>query len=310
MTGSDVLIGNVAAPGLHVMSFNIRRRMPHVMPHHPDRWVHRRWLVKRLLSAEQPTLLGVQEALPDQARFVRHALGEHYRSIGYGRQANKRGETCPIVYDSRRLHLVEWQQSALSDTPDVPGSTSWGNRTPRLVVDAVFRDLDTGIEFQAVNTHLDNRSRTSRLKSAEALRKIVSASALPTIMTGDFNTDAETDPYEQLTGNGLLLDTWNVASERLTEVWGTLLDYKPPHHDHKRIDWILVTPGITVLKAAINVTRYESGWPSDHAAVQAVVSLADNAASESTVGISSQADSCERNSRSTHQAGETTNPSQ
>lgn len=273
MTGSDVLIGPVAGPDLHVMSFNIRRRMPHIMPTHPDRWVHRRGLIKRLLVAEQPALFGVQEALTDQAGFVRHALGEHYRSVGYGRKANKKGEACPLFYDSRRLHILEWRQTALSDTPEVPGSTSWGNRTPRLVVDAIFRDLDTGIEFQAVNTHLDNRSRNSRLRSADALRDIVSASHLPTIMTGDFNTDADTDPYEELTGKGLLLDTWDVAAERLTEVWGTFLDYKPPHHDHKRIDWILVTPGITVLKAAINVTSFDGGWPSDHAAVQVVVNL-------------------------------------
>ncbi len=274
----DALIGPVATADLHVMSFNIRRRMPHMMPHHPDRWVHRRSLVKQLLAAEQPALLGAQEALPEQASFVRHALGEHYRSIGYGREVNKGGEGCPIFYDSRRLRVLEWQQTALSGTPDVPGSTSWGNRTPRLVVDAIFRDLTTGIEFQAVNTHLDNRSRISRLRSADALREIVSASALPTIMTGDFNTDADTDPYEELTGKGLLLDTWDVAAERLTEAWGTFLDYKLPQHHHKRIDWILVTPGVAVLKAAINVTKFDGGWPSDHAAVQTVVNLADNSA--------------------------------
>lgn len=273
MTGPVALIGPVAPAGLHVMSFNIRRRMPHIMPRHPDRWAHRRRFLKRLLATEQPALLGVQEALSDQARFVRHTLGEHYRSIGYGREANTGGEGCPILYDSRRLLVLEWQQTALSDTPEVPGSTSWGNRTPRLVVDAIFRDLATGVEFQAVNTHLDNRSRISRLRSADMLRNMVSASSLPTIMTGDFNTDADTDPYEELTGTGLLLDTWDAADERITEVWGTFLNYTPPKHDHKRIDWILVTPTVSVLKAAINVTRYEGGWPSDHAAVQAVVNL-------------------------------------
>ncbi|MHA6670213.1 endonuclease/exonuclease/phosphatase family protein [Homoserinimonas sp. A447] len=267
------LIGPVAAPGLHVMTYNIRRRLPHLMPRSPDRWVHRQPLLRRLLQAEQPALLGVQEALFDQAGFVRHTLGEHYRSIGHGREANTGGEGCPIFYDSRRLRVLSWRQTALSDTPDVPGSTSWGNRVPRIVVDATMRDLDTGIEFQAVNTHLDHKSRSSRLRSADALRQIVSASTLPTIMTGDFNTDADTDPYDALTGEGLLVDTWDVTQKRLTEVWGTFLDYRQPEHDRKRIDWILVTPGITVEKAAINVSRYEKGWPSDHAAVQAVVSL-------------------------------------
>ncbi|TQL47153.1 endonuclease/exonuclease/phosphatase family metal-dependent hydrolase [Homoserinimonas aerilata] len=268
------LIGPVEAPDLHVMSFNIRRRLPHLMPRSPDRWVHRQPLLKRLLAAEQPALLGVQEALFDQANFVRHALGEHYRSVGYGREKNKGGEGCPILYDTRRLRLLDWRQTALSDTPDVPGSTTWGNRTPRLVVDAVFHDLATGTEFQAVNTHLDNRSRISRLRSADVLRQIVKSSPLPTIMTGDFNTDADTDPYDALTGQGLLLDAWDAAETRLSEAWGTFPNYRAPRHDRKRIDWILVTPGIAVLQAAVNVTRYEGGWPSDHAPVQAVVELA------------------------------------
>ena len=275
MTDS-ALIGPVVAPDMHVMTYNIRRRLPHLNPRSPDRWVHRQPLLRRLLKVEQPALLGVQEALFDQAGFVRHALGEHYRSIGYGREANKGGEGCPIFYDSRRLCVLGWQQAALSDTPSRPGSTSWGNRVPRLVIAATFRDLATGTEFQAVNTHLDHRSRTSRLRSADELRRIVSASPLPTIMTGDFNTDADTDPYDALTDHGLLLDTWDTTEERLTEVWETFLNYRPPRHQHKRIDWILVSPGITVRTAAINVTRYDGGWPSDHAAVQAVVNLVDH----------------------------------
>lgn len=270
---NPALIGPIAAPDLHVMSYNIRRRLPHFNPLSPDRWGHRRPLLMQLLQAEQPALLGVQEALFEQAGFVRHALGEHYRSIGHGREANTGGEGCPIFYDTRRLRMLGWRQTALSDTPKVPGSASWGNRTPRIVVDATFVDVSSGIEFQAVNTHLDNRSRTSRLRSADELRNIVATSPLPTIMTGDFNTDADTEPYDALTGQRLLLDTWDTTEERLTEVWGTFPNYRPPRHDRKRIDWILVTPGIAVRQAAINVRQYGGGWPSDHAPVQAVVGL-------------------------------------
>ena len=258
------LIGPVDAPGLHVMSYNIRRRLPKLLPRNQP-------LMRRLLTAEQPSLIGVQEALFTQKEFVLRALGEHYRALGHGREKNTGGEGCPIFYDSRRLEMVEWRQSALSDTPTVAGSVSWGNRTPRVVVEATFRDLATGIHFQAVNTHLDHRSRTSRLRSAEALRNIVQATPHPTIMTGDFNTDADTHPYAELTGNGLLLDTWNTAEERLTQGWGTFPNYGPPKRNRKRIDWILATPGVIAESAGINVTRYEGGWPSDHAPVQAVV---------------------------------------
>ncbi|TFD57900.1 endonuclease/exonuclease/phosphatase family protein [Cryobacterium sp. Hh38] len=148
------------------------------------------------------------------------------------------------------------------------------NATPRVVVDALFHDIATGIDFQVVNTHFDHRSRTSRLRSADAVRRIVAASMLPTIVTGDFNTDANTAPFDRITGQGLLLDTWKTAEERLAEEWGTFLNYRLPRRNLKRIDWLLVTPSATVLKAAINVTHFEGDWPSDHAAIQAVVNLA------------------------------------
>src|SRR5690554_8128030 len=93
------IVGPVEAPGLHVMSYNIRRRIPHLMPHSPDRWVRRRPLLKRLLRAEQPALIGIQEALFQQAQSLRHALGEHYRSVGRGREANTGGEGGPIFSD-------------------------------------------------------------------------------------------------------------------------------------------------------------------------------------------------------------------
>jgi endonuclease/exonuclease/phosphatase family metal-dependent hydrolase len=267
------LIGPVPAPDVHVMSYNIRRRMTRLIMRSPDQWVQRRGLMKRLLEAELPTILGVQEALPDQAGFVRHALGETYRSVGYGRNANKRGEGCPLFYDRERVELLDWTQTALSDTPFVAGSTSWGNPTPRVVVAATFKDLGTGIPFRAINTHFDQFSRRSRMRSAAEILRLVAASDLPAVITGDFNTDSDSRPHELLTTGGTLLDTWNHTSDRLTESWGSFPNYRAPKLERKRIDWILVTPGVSVLRSGINVTRFEGKWPSDHAPVQAVVNF-------------------------------------
>ena len=274
MTDSP-LIGPVAAPRLHVMSFNIRRRMPRLMPGSPDRWHRRRPLVQRLLGAELPTLLGVQEALPDQAGFVRHALGERYRSIGYGRNADRRGEGCPLFYDTDRVQLLDWSQTSLSDTPNEPGSSTWGNRVPRVLIDATFRDKFTSVEFRMLNTHFDHRSRLSRVRSAELVRARVAETSLPTIVTGDFNTSIGSLPFAAITENGTLVDSWDTAIERVSDAWGTFPDYRPPRLDRKRIDWILVTPSVSVGSTGINVTRFKDRWPSDHAPVQAVVTLAD-----------------------------------
>jgi endonuclease/exonuclease/phosphatase family metal-dependent hydrolase len=267
------LIGRTAAPNLQVMSYNIRRRMTKLMPGSPDQWVRRRVLVERMLRAEQPTVLGVQEALPDQAGFVRHALGEHYRSIGYGRQANKKGEGCPLFFDTHRLKLEEWSQTALSATPGVPGSTTWGNPTPRIVVAATFTDRATGLQFRALNTHFDQFSRRSRMSSADEILRLVALSPLPAVVTGDFNTDEDSLPHNRITRTVVLRDFWDSAQSRLTEDWGTFPNYRSPTLERKRIDWILVTPAVTVQSAAINIARFDGRWPSDHAPIQAVVSF-------------------------------------
>ncbi len=82
------LIGPVAAPDLHVMTYNIRRRFPTLRRGSPDHGGTRKVLVRRLLAAEQPTLLGVQEARADQVDVVADTLGSHYRWVGYGRGAS------------------------------------------------------------------------------------------------------------------------------------------------------------------------------------------------------------------------------
>ena len=255
------------------MTYNIRRRMMRLRPRSPDRWDRRRALIRRLLEAEQPAILGVQEALPDQAGFVRHALGESYRSIGYGRNSNRRGEGCPLMFDTDRVDLLEWRQTALSGTPFAPGSTTWGNPTPRVVVAATFRGRATGMEFRVLNTHFDQFSRRSRERSADEILRLVAESSLPTIVTGDFNSDDDSQIHERITASGALIDTWDAATTRLTPSWGSFANYGPPKRERKRIDWILATPAVSVQWAAINVTRFDGKWPSDHAPVQAVVSF-------------------------------------
>jgi endonuclease/exonuclease/phosphatase family metal-dependent hydrolase len=243
--------------------------MTRLMSRSPDRWDTRRVLIQRLLEAEQPSILGVQEALPAQTVFVRRALGESYRWVGYGRNANKRGEQCPLFYDNDRVELLEWRQTALSATPLVPGSTTWGNPTPRVVVAATFRGRATGIEFRVLNTHFDQFSRGARMRSADEVLRLVAESTLPTVVTGDFNADDDSHVHDALTASGALLDTWDAAHTRVTEAWGSFANYGPPTLERKRIDWILVTPAVSVLSAGINVTRYGGRWPSDHAPVQA-----------------------------------------
>jgi endonuclease/exonuclease/phosphatase family metal-dependent hydrolase len=272
MTDS-ALIGSVGAPGLHVMTFNIRRRVPRIASHGLDRWSVRAPAVRTLLATERPHLLGMQEVLPAQDRATSAALGHDYHRIGHGREADGQGEGCPLYYDSTRLELLSWAQQALSDTPETPGSRSWGNFTARTLVQAVLRDRATGVRFRAVNTHFDHLSRRSRVHSARLVRSLVTDQPLPAIVLGDLNSGAGTSPLTELFSEGTLTDAWAATRERLTPEWGTFPNYRRPRLGRKRIDWVAVSRGITVERAAINPRRPGGVWPSDHLPVQAVVRL-------------------------------------
>lgn len=270
------LIGPVAAPDLQVMSYNIRRRIGHVMRTHPDRWATRKHLLRRILEAEQPTIIGVQEALSDQAAFVAESLGPDFGGVGKGRNANGRGERSIIFFDRRRLRLTASNQLALSDTPDKPGSRSWGNSVPRVVVSAEFDDLATGGRVIAFTTHFDHKSPPARTRSAEMVLKLVSDAQIANpdalvIVTGDVNADVNSAVYRHLTEGGVLRDSWHAAEERLTPQWGTFSNYLPLRPGGKRIDLILVGANVEVLRTGINVVRFDGAAASDHDPVQAVV---------------------------------------
>lgn len=273
-----MLIGPVDAPDLHIMTYNIRRRFRHLRPDSPDRWNRRKWLIRRILAAEQPSVLGVQEALTDQVRFVAESLGSPYRWVGRGRTASGAGEHCSIFYDTRRLQLTRWHQRALSATPETPGSRSWGNVTPRVVVSAAFTDLSTGRRLVVLNTHFDHLSRRSRFASAGMVRDLVAleqaeAPDAAIIVTGDLNADAATMVHHRLTAEGALRDAWDVAAERLGPQWGTFSRYRRLREGGRRIDVILVGPGVDVLRTGINAVRFDGAAASDHEPVQAVVRL-------------------------------------
>ncbi len=267
------LIGPVAAPDLHVMTFNVRRRMPALLTRPADRWARRDPRLRALLRAERPTVLGVQEALPDQAAAIGAALGASHRFVGHGRNPGGAGEACPLFYDAGRLDLLDWAQSALSDRPDQPGSATWGNVIPRILVQAVFRDRATSAEFLVVNTHLDVFSARARVRGAQHIRRLVAAQPRPAVVMGDLNAGPSSPALRELFAEGTLADAWTAATERLTPEWGTYGGYRRPRVAGDRIDWIALTPAAAVVAAAVNAHPIDGGWASDHFPVQAVVRM-------------------------------------
>ncbi|QLD13204.1 endonuclease/exonuclease/phosphatase family protein [Microbacterium oleivorans] len=260
------------ATDLHVASWNIRRRIDGPTWPPNDRWRVRAPRVAAVLRADPPAILGTQEAMPDQADLVRRALGDSYRFAGHGRNADGRGEGCPIFFDAARLRLTGHAQLALSETPAVPGSTSWGNPVPRIVVRAEFRDRVTGASLTVFNTHLDVFSARSRLRSAWLIHDLVAEASGPVVVMGDMNAGPGSAPLAALL-SGDLVDAWQAADERTTPLWDTYAGYHEPRVRRGPIDWLAVTRDVRVRRAAVDARTVGGAAPSDHLGLHVLLAL-------------------------------------
>lgn len=261
-----------AAGPLRVMSFNLR----FAGTAEPNSWAARRPVTRALLRQERPHVLGTQEGLYQQVRDIEADLGAAYDWIGTGRAGGSRDEFMAVYYDTRRLAPLEYDHFWLSDTPDVIGSNTWGGGSIRMVTWVRFRDLrDGGREFYVLNTHLDNASGNARARAASLVAERIGGldGSLPLVVTGDFNVAAHGDPVYDTMLNAGLVDSWDAAAER-SALYATYHGYRPLTPGGDRIDWILVTPGVTVHRAAINTFSRDGQFPSDHLPVQATLTLA------------------------------------
>ncbi|MFT2816816.1 endonuclease/exonuclease/phosphatase family protein [Leifsonia sp. A12D58] len=270
MSASVPFIGPVAAPWLHVMTLNVRR--PTLWPTRAEqRWSTRRPLLRRVLEAERPSILGLQEVMPAQSDDIDRMLGRRYAMVGSGRGANHDGERCEIRFDIIRLRLIGSRTWWLSDRPDVPGSRSYGNVLPRIAVQAELEDNELGTRFHVIVTHLDHLSARSRLASARQIRRVASALDVPHIVMGDFNAGPSSGVASELCADRLLADTWLTASQRLSPAWDTYSNYGPPRQGGRRVDWVLVSTTARVEAAGVNPVRFGSVAVSDHEPVHALI---------------------------------------
>ncbi len=259
---------------LTVMSFNIRYGTANDGENH---WTRRRDLVFDVVREQNADLIGVQEALASQIDEIVAAV-PGYAVVGVGRDDGRAaGEFSAILFRTSRLRVAESGTFWFSDTPTVPGSTSWGNNITRISSWARFIDRD-GRAFWHFNLHLDHQSQPSRVRSTELVARRVaerSGSSEPVVVTGDFNVGEDNPALHTLVGApggpaGPFVDTFRVLHRDATEV-GTFTGFKIGNTTGAKIDYVLVEPGTEVLSASIVRTSRDKRYPSDHFPVVATI---------------------------------------
>ena len=271
---------------LSVMSFNIRYGTANDGENH---WEKRHEQVFGVMGQYDCDVVGLQEALRFQIDQIREALPQ-YGEIGVGRDDGKtKGEYSGILYRKNRLKVTDSGTFWLSDTPEVVGSTSWGNTITRICTWGRFVQRRTGKPFYIFNVHLDHRSQPSREKSAVLLAQRIRDREYndPVIVTGDFNAGEKNPAIRYLKGDfeqsaaeaGLrknpvpLVDTFRVLHPEATEV-GTFNSWRGERSGEK-IDYVFALPGADILEAMIIFNTPGGRCPSDHFPVMARFSLVD-----------------------------------
>jgi endonuclease/exonuclease/phosphatase family metal-dependent hydrolase len=256
------------AGALRVMTFNIRYG---TAPDGDDAWPRRRALALRVIRDFDPAVLALQEALRFQLDEIERALPV-YGEVGVGRDDGRQaGEYAAILYDRRRLSVTDEGWFWLSDTPEAPGSMTWGNRFPRIVTWARLADRAAGTAFYVFDTHWDHESQPARDRSARLLLGRIAARGdrqSPVLLAGDFNSGEDNPAFRALLGSGLI-DTFRALHPDARAV-GTFHAFRGQDGGPK-IDAILASSEWRPLAAAIVRTGERGHFPSDHFPVTAVV---------------------------------------
>lgn len=247
-------------------------------------WSFRRDLCIGVLRSMDADVIGLQEALDFQLDEIRGSM-PGFALIGVGRDDGKRkGEHAAMLVRSDRFAIDRSATVWLSDTPDVPGSKSWGNGITRVVTWARLIDLQSGQAVWVYNVHLDHQSQPSRERSVELVSKLIHERAFgdePVIVMGDFNAGEDNSACQYMRGELVsaseradapsspeLIEAYRAAHPDEEQV-GTFNGFADKQ-DGEKIDHIFTNASLKVLDAGIDRSRGDGGaCPSDHDAVWA-----------------------------------------
>ena len=286
-TTENESFGLCGADELKVMSFNIKVDKGDD-PDNPNKWENRREACVFMIMEQYPAIIGLQEAYlrpassssGDQYNWLKKALKDHYDGYAVERLTGKDngyGESAGFLYNKHVLTMVDKGAFWLSETPDVPGSESWGTGKPRTATWAIFTHNQTGKSIAYINTHLDNTSAEARKEGMKLIVKWFEehkdAADLQVLM-GDFNAKIdETDTFSEL--EKVMKNTRSSAPENRTDTHTTLNSWS--FTQYKIIDHIYVSLDAKVMEYRTISNRYGNiDFISDHYPIISILKLGDD----------------------------------
>lgn len=253
----EAVVMNPKADAITMMSCNVRCLTP--LDLGKRSWFYRADLLVLDIAAQNPGIIGFQEATQWQYRYLVDVLQGYDSVIDY-RDQSIASEGCPIFYSTALYTLKDKGSFWLSETPDVM-SKDWGAAHYRICSYVILTEKASGKDFVVFNTHLDHVSDEARIKGiAVVLEKIAQFGGLPAVIMGDFNALEGSETYNSATQ--YFLDAQYAAAETMEghtyQNWGNLDKFK-------RLDYFMISKtGWVAQKYAIVQPVHDRVYASDH----------------------------------------------
>jgi len=234
---------------MKILTFNIRNGNADDGNHS---WEHRRHITAKVIGDAGADIVCLQEVFAFQLDYLLEQLQE-YAVYSVGRDDGEReGEACSILWRKSRFAPLDQGTFWLSDTPDQPRSTSWGNRTTRI---CSWVDFGT---FALFNTHWDHESQPAREKSANLIHRHLPLT--PWLVVGDLNAEPSSEEVLALPG---ILHTAGLETGTFHNFQGGV--------DGEKIDHVLSAIDFRCTRLQVIDTCVDGLWPSDHYPVLAEI---------------------------------------
>ncbi len=222
-------------------------------------------LLENHFLAYHPDLVGFQEAMPHQKKWLEDNLTD-FNVVGNGRGSDFRDESCVIAYRKGRFELIGLDTFWLSPTPDVPGSRFQKDQSecPRICTVATLLEKETGKQLRHYNTHLDHVGADAKLRgmSLILLRMVqdYNRRAMPVILTGDFNSEPDSDVYRLVEG----FDGCGEPLRDVTPETGDTFHGFHPDEKGEKIDYIFTNLSCDRSRSVILHENEDGLYLSDH----------------------------------------------
>jgi endonuclease/exonuclease/phosphatase family metal-dependent hydrolase len=260
---------------IKIMTFNVKTAK--TLGFAFGNWSSRRPLVFNVIQDHAPDVFGLQEPVRNQLEDFKGAFPQYDWYSAGGADGKDKGQQCPVFWRKDKFTLLDSGTFWFSESPDKPGTKSWGHIVPRFCSWVKLSEKGRSTCFYIYNTHLDSVSQNSREKSVRLLTKEISErnSSAPFIIMGDFNMKLVNSAME------FLMEESPENQFPVVDAWLAVHPDKPDTSTCNfgswatgpQLDHIELGLNARPLEVQIDNRKVDGKYPSDHFPVIAKIEL-------------------------------------